>query len=667
MPRFSNRSSISLLSLIMFVCTCVACLRPAHADTEYRQAMAKAVRTAAKSVLPSVVSVEIVGTAQGPSGEVDQDAPTSGVMIDTDGHVLASSIVVRRPAASILIVLPDGSRHAAKVVSRDYHRDLVLLKIETTKELSAIEFPSKLDVQIGKTTVAVGRFGNTASPIISRGVLSGVERLDGVALQTDARVSAAFYGGPLIDLYGNVMGILIPAVAGGAGSDPTGWYDSGIAFAIPSDVILTKLERLKSGTDIKRGLIGIASKTKDPYDDGTEIAAVRKRSPAEVSGIKAGDEVIEIDGKTVKRHQEIKQALGRFDAGETIRIKLRRDGQEIDITTELAETIPPLQPQRLGVLVSESEGEFDGEPDSEPDGEAQEDDGDSKVIVDSVLSGTPAENKIKAGDQLRKLGDAKISNMTVLRSLLMSAEPETEVELSITRAGNNETLRLTPSMVAGPSLVQPPKVWSDAESGNWTTEELKLPDSGNAAAFVAPQVTDAQRNLGLLVLLVNPSGGSPTEVLENWREAAKSSGVVICAVAPEDSRRWQPKEITAIGNFAAAVMKKAPINPNAVAVAAPGAISGTDAEAADSMALAVAVSQSSTFFGVSVSPKTRSPAMRVKENDPSASLQILLPLSSEKDLPEWSRSIKKAGYPVVLGGDTDSITLLNWVRLLQAI
>ena len=648
-PRFSSSSNCSLLSLILFVCASLPCMRPSYADTAYRQAMAKAVRTAAKSVLPSVVSVEIIGTAQGPSGEVSQDAPTSGVMIDTDGYVLASSIVVRRPSASILIVLPDGSRHAAKVISRDYHRDLVLLKIETTKELSAITLPSKLDLQIGKTTVAVGRFGNDSSPIISRGVLSGVERLDGVALQTDARVSAAFYGGPLIDLYGNVMGILIPAVAGGAGSDPTGWYDSGIAFAIPSDVILSKLERLKSGTDIKRGLIGIASKTKDPYDDGTEIGAVRKRSPAETSGIKAGDEVIEIDGKTVRRHQEIKQALGRFDAGETIRIKLRREGKEIDITTELAESIPPLQPQRLGVLVNELENENE------------------TVIVSSVLPGTPAESKIKPGDQLRKFGDAKISSVTALRSLLMSAEPETEVALSITREGKDESLTITPAMVAGPVLKEFPPAWSDTKPSDWKTEKLKLPDAGNAAAFVAPEASDGQQNLGLLVLLINPGEGSPMEVLENWGEAARSAGVVICAVAPEDSRRWQPKEINAIANFAAAVMKKAAVNPNAVAVAAPGAISGTAAEAADSMALAVAVSQSSTFFGVSVSPKTRSPAMRVKENDPSASLQVLLPLSSDKDLPEWSRAISKAGYPVVLGGETDSATLLNWVRLLQAI
>ena len=146
MPRLSQPHSIALFSLTLFACLCISSARPSRADNQYRQAMAKAVRNAANRVLPSVVSVEIVGTAQSPSGEVEQDAPTSGVIIDSDGFVLASSIVVRRPAASILIVLPDGSRHAAKVVARDYHRDLVLLKIETTKELAAIELPSKLDL-----------------------------------------------------------------------------------------------------------------------------------------------------------------------------------------------------------------------------------------------------------------------------------------------------------------------------------------------------------------------------------------------------------------------------------------------------------------------------------------------------------------------------------------
>ncbi len=225
-------------------------------------------------------------------GEVEQDAPTSGVVIDKSGFILASSIVVRRAAASILVVLPDGSRHAAKVIARDHHRDLVLLKIKTEKELFAIDLSAKVEMRIGQTTIAVGRYGSDASPMVSRGVLSAIERLDGIAIQTDARVSPTFYGGPLIDLYGNVLGILIPAVAEGGAEDATSWYDSGIAFAIPADVIARKIDRLKAGEDVKKGLIGIVAKSQDPYKDVTEIAAVRTRSPAEAAGIKAGDKVL---------------------------------------------------------------------------------------------------------------------------------------------------------------------------------------------------------------------------------------------------------------------------------------------------------------------------------------------------------------------------------------
>jgi len=653
MPRLSSFCSPVAVPLLTIACTLILGVRTGSADNEYRQAMAKAVREAANRVLPSVVSIEIIGTAQATAGEVEQDAPTSGVVIDPEGFLLASSIVVQRPSASILAVLPDGSRHAAKVIARDYHRDLVILKIDTEKELKAIEFPATLDLKIGKTTVAVGRYGGDASPIVSRGVLSGAERLDGVALQTDARVSPAFYGGPLIDLYGQVLGILIPAVASGGAPDPTSWYDSGIAFAIPSDVILKKIGRLKSGNDIKPGLIGIASKTKDPYDDGTEISAVRKRSPAEASGIKAGDEVIEVDGRPVRRHQEIKQALGRFDAGDSIRIKLRRDGKEIEIETELADTIPPLQPQRLGILASEQPGETEND-------EAQ-------VFVDDVVPGTVAEGKLEPGDRILKLGDTDVTSIGALRSLLISAEPDTELVLSLTRQENDQTIKITPDSISGPALNEMPKQWADAKPGNWKSEEIKLPDAGNAAAFLAPEPGDGDQSLGLLVLLLNPGQDAPRKIVDEWREAAMAAGVVLCAIAPEDARRWQPKELNAIANFAAAVIKKAPINPTAVAVAAPGAISGIDAEAADSMALAVAISQSSTFFGVSVSPKTRSPAVRLKENDPSAALQFLLPVSADQELPEWSLAIQRMGYPIVRGGDTTILKLLNWVRLLQAI
>ncbi len=619
-------------------------------DLDYQTAMAGAVRAAASRVLPSVVTIEIVGTAGAGSGEVEQDAPTSGVIVDGDGFIIGSSIVVARPAATILVVLGDGSRHAAKVISRDHHRDLVMLKIETDKTLTPIEFTEDLEHRIGQTTIAVGRYGTDAAPIVSSGVLSATDRLDGIALQTDARVSPAFYGGPLVDLRGNVLGILIPAVAEGGAENATDWYDSGVAFAVPSEILADKLDRLRGGQDIKKGLIGIVSKSKDPYENETEIAAVRTRSPAEAAGIQAGDKITSVDGTPVRRHQEIRQVLGRFDAGEVIRISLERDGKSRDIEVTLADSIPPLQPQRLGVIVSER-----------ADGEQTE------VVVDAILPGSAADKQLEVGDVVKRIGDTELSEMESFRRLMISAQPQSPLEVHFQRNGSDGTTTITPTSISGPLMKKFPPRWSPADGVEWSVQPLKLPDVGNLSALVLPGETQDLKQLGLLVLLLNPGQGSPEEVAKAWADAAQQSGVIVLAIAPENNGRWQPKELDVVARFAAAAMKKAPIEDSAVAVAAAGALSGEKAEAADSMALAVAISQSSTFFGAAVSPESRPPAVRVRENEPTASLQLLLPLDSQEELPGWTAPLVAGGYPIVRGGKLDRESVLQWVRLLQAI
>ncbi len=185
---------------------------------------------------------------------------------------------------------------------------------------------------------------------------------------------------------------------------------------------------------------------------------------------------------------------------------------------------------------------------------------------------------------------------------------------------------------------------------------------------MGPKPESNADRLGLLVLLLNPGQGSPQDSLKDWLEAAEQTGVVVCAIAPEDSRRWQPKELEIVGSLTAAVIKQQPgIDPASVAVAASGALAGGSGEAADAMALAVAISQSSTFFGVAVSPKTRPPGVRLRENEASASLQLLLPLDVGEELPPWSATVQRAGYPVVRGGQITNSSLLKWVRLLQSI
>ena len=684
---------VRCLILLGWLATSLSTAAPTFAeDAEYRIKLAKAVRNAATTVLPSIVTIEIIGAAGQAQGEVEQDAPTSGVIVDADGYVLASSIVVRRPAASVLVVLPDNSRHPATVVAKDNHRDLVLLKIKTEKKLEPVEFPTSFETPVGSTTIAVGRYGEDISPLVSVGVLSAIGRLDGIAIQTDARVSPSFYGGPLIDLHGHFLGVLIPAVLPGGAPDATSWYDSGIAFAIPTDVIRKKLDRLREGEDIDKGLIGIVPKSSDPYENSTELAAVRTRSPAERAGLKPGDVVKKLGGNEVRRFQEIRQVLGAYDAGETIEIEYERDGKPSKIEIELAKTIPPLRPQRLGIIASEQsvatdvedapENKDEAEKEDDADNENAEDKDDQQegddtddsaaqniVVVDAVVPAQSVDGFIEPGDVLVNVDGIEIKDLESLRKQMISSEPDREIKIVIRRGEKEMDVTAAPKSIAGEVSLLIPDQWEpDDKQAEWKAKELKLPEVSNAAAYVAPKADESPDSLGLLVLLMNPGQDKPKEFVQKWAESARSAGVVVCAIAPEAKERWKPKEAETVGRFASSLVKKLPINPNAVAVATSGVLQNGKASASDSMALAVAVSESKTFFGVAIHHQSRPPAVRLKENEPSASMQLLLPILNKDDYPNWAAAVEKAGYPIVLGGGAmERGDLLKWVRLLQAI
>ncbi len=653
---------------------------------QYQQAMAGAVRTAAKKVLSSVVSIEVIGASGAAEGEVERDAPTSGVVVDAEGLILTSSLVATRPTASLLAVFEDGTRHAARIVARDEHRDLVLLKVDVERAIEPIVFDSSKELRVGQTVIALGRYGNESSPLVSRGILSAQQRLDGIALQCDARVSPSFYGGPLIDLYGRVIGILIPAVAEGGAESPTSWYDSGIAFAIPMDVIARKLGRLKQGNSIQKGMIGIVSRSSDPYSDGTTISAVRARSPAELAGVEAGDEVLEVAGIPVRRQLQIRQVLGSYDAGETISVKLKRKDMVKDVKVTLAASIPALQPQRLGLVLSDqfssasnqavAAGEneataSDDETQAEtPPEEAAGDptaDGARQVVVDAIVPDFQAAEPFEVGDVITGIGPTSVNAVQDVRRLLMTASPNQTLSLSLLRAGEPVALSINPETITGSALGAYPSVWNSQVDTDWEVKDWKLPEAGNAAAYAGPKEIDQLERLGLLVLLMNPGEGSPKVVAESWLKFAKKTGVVLCAIAAEDQQRWLPKEVEVIARFAASLQKQAPIDSSAIAIATSGALANGDGNAADSMAIAVALAKRQIFSGVAVSSKSRPPAIRLAENDGQGSFQMMLPSSAKGEIPGWAEVMIKAGYPVVSGGETSQESLLQWVRLLQVI
>ena len=186
----------------------------------------------------AVVQIETVGGEEKVEGLLFGTGPTTGLAVDPRGYIISSAFNFVNKPTSILVRLADGQRKSARLVATDHSRMVVLLKIEVDKPLPVCEIAPQREMRVGQWAIAVGRTFESDRPNMAVGILSAVERIWGKALQTDAAVSPNNYGGPLVDVRGRVMGILVPlspdATGGVAGME---WYDSGIGFAIPMEHI----------------------------------------------------------------------------------------------------------------------------------------------------------------------------------------------------------------------------------------------------------------------------------------------------------------------------------------------------------------------------------------------------------------------------------------------
>lgn len=650
---------------------------------------AQAVRAAVQRIADSIVSVERVGLAGSGGGELADDAPTSAVAIDDERHFIASSLAAEGDAATILLVSPSGQRSVASVVARDHGRQLVLLRAE--QSLNVPPLPQATDdVSVGQTVIAVGRRSDQTLTI-SQGILSATGRNWGLALQTDARVSAAHYGGLLIDLYGRPLGVIVPMVPDGGAPEDTSWYDSGVAFAIDLPSLSQRLETLRGGNDIRPGVAGIVATGSDPYVESSTIAAVRPRSPADAAGLLPGDEVTAINDVAIRSHREIKQTLGPLDAGTSIQVTVKRGEETLTVPLQLTDTIPPLVLQRLGILASE-----------------RGDDSDHPIVVTAVLPGSPADGRLQVGDRIADVDGTAAERLEAFRRQVLLADPEQPLSLGVVRAGQRlpalEIQTTSIGWLAADQLPQRPEM---AAAEAWTVRPWSVADLANWAVVIAPPVApaaaedaaggeDAERpaaelpservaseetaDLGLLVVLMPPGSDDLQDQATEWQAAAQAAGVVVCLVTAVDSARWTPDEIDVARRLAASLRQNFAID------SAKQAISGHGPGA--TLALAAAMIHRGTFAGLAIDSATTPPRIRLRENDPAAPLQLLItgeaaaagggrggpsqsggPSDSggpgESLLP-WQRALRSAGYPLLLGSDQPA-AILSWVRSLAVI
>ena len=201
----------------------------------------KAFHEAAEKVLPSLVTIETYGgvTTSARRGRISQLSqagvgPTTGLIVSDDGYMLTSTYNFRDKPTIITVTLRDGTKQVAQLIGRDDARHLCLLKIEPAGKLIVPAIAPIGDLRVGRWAISVGVGYGDFEPAISAGIISALKRDQGRALQTDANISPANYGGPLLTIDGRVIGICVPLNP--KAKDATAsveWYDSGIGFAIP--------------------------------------------------------------------------------------------------------------------------------------------------------------------------------------------------------------------------------------------------------------------------------------------------------------------------------------------------------------------------------------------------------------------------------------------------
>src|SRR5262245_48446411 len=511
--------------------------RPARSQDDLPSQEESAIRAAVDRVAPSVVKIETIGGLERVGKVLVSTGPTTGLVVDREGYILSSAFNFAQRPSSILVTLPSGARAPAQIVARDHSRMLILLKVNTTEKLTPPIAVPKNEMTVGQWSIAVGRTYDQPLPNVSVGVLSATGRIGSTAIQTDAKISPANYGGPLIDIHGRVLGILVPLSPQRGGGEIAGaeWYDSGIGFAIPLVDALEWLPKLESGKDLHPGVMGITLKQGDRYALPAELAATHPLAPAYKAGLKAGDTIVEVDGAPITRQSQLQHALGPRYAGEKVHIVFIRgkDKERHEIDVELTDKLIPYEHPFLGIL-----------PLREGDG----------VRVRYVYPGGPAATAgIKPGDSLiefanEKSDSEKITDPAQLRGAVANLEPKAKAKLKIQRDGKTLSLDLTPAKLPTdipgelpPSSKEP--LPPAAEKIHTGIVEIKLPEEKNECAALVPDNYHPQTPHGLLVVLSAPGKIDRDKLAARWKSVCEERQLIILAPMSAASDKWQPTEI----------------------------------------------------------------------------------------------------------------------------
>ena len=374
--------------------------------------------------------------------EYQQKSLGSGFIISSDGYILTNNHVISRATKIRVKLLYTGEVYDAEVVGSDPKTDVALLKIKASRKLPTVALGDSDNIKVGDWVLAVGNpFGLNGT--VTWGIISAKGRVIGQGpydhfLQTDAAINPGNSGGPLVDMNGRVVGINTAIVASG----------QGIGFAVPINIAKKLIPQLKKG-NIVRGWLGVLVQNvtpdmvkffKLPDTSGAIVSQVVKGSPADRAGIKEGDVIVEYDGKKVNSATDLPYLVAFTTPGETVNIKIVRDGREIIKHVTIGKKPKKIalereKESRLGITVANITPYVKEEYNLKID---------NGVVITDVREGSIAYlSGLKKGDVIIEVNRKKVKDVTDFNEKIKKALKKKIILFLINRRGNQIYLSIS--------------------------------------------------------------------------------------------------------------------------------------------------------------------------------------------------------------------------------
>jgi S1-C subfamily serine protease len=312
-------------------------------DSELLDPYSQAVVGAAEAISPAVVKIDVAQAARSRSGEPrERQGGGSGFVFTPDGLVLTNSHVVHG-ATRIDVSLPDGQRFPAQTIGDDPATDLAVIRIglpsNDAPHLVAAPLGDSQRLRVGQLAIAIGnpygfQYTVTAGVVsaLGRSLRSYSGRLIEDVIQTDASLNPGNSGGPLVTSDGRVVGVNTATIMGA----------QGLCFAIGINTAKFVAGRLLRDGRIRRSYIGVEAQTVPllrrvvrfydlPSESGVIVASVTNGSPAQKAGLREGDVILAMDGKTVAGVDDLHRLLTDARVGASSVLTVLRHTEKLSL------------------------------------------------------------------------------------------------------------------------------------------------------------------------------------------------------------------------------------------------------------------------------------------------------------------------------------------------